>query len=118
MAELGMERQVDLVNASNGAVSDSTVSRIMTTEDYIPRRDSLVGLAGALRVEPRELVLFVFELGPEPTPQRQLHPLAEEVDRALAPDSPLPQRDRDATADLIDRVLAPVRPLMRRPKSA
>lgn len=121
MTELGLRRQVDLVaaiEATGGKGSDSTVSRLINQEGMLPDRSTLLALAGALQVDPKELVLFVYDLGDQPTAPPAPHPLASEIDRMLDPKSPLSEKDRERTADFIDQIMEPLRPRMRRRKSA
>lgn len=115
MGELGMARQVDLVRASG--ISESTVSRIVLHPNYTPDRDTLVALAGALRVDPKELVLFVFDLQGAPVTPPTLIPRAMEVDRFLGPTSHLDETDREFLDTMLDRLIAPLRD-RRRPRRA
>jgi transcriptional regulator with XRE-family HTH domain len=48
----------------------------------------------------------------------QLHPVAYELGRMLAPDSPIPDDDRQALETVLDRMLEPYRKVMRRRRSA
>ncbi len=101
MGELGMTRQVDLVRASG--VSDSTVSRLFLHEGYIPDRDTLVALAAALQVDPKEFVLFVFDLDDAPTAGHVPHPLAAQLDRLLSAGTHLADDDRDLLEAMASR---------------
>jgi hypothetical protein len=114
MADVGMVKQVDLVRASGTdpatgrpRISESTVSRLILSEEYIPNRDTLVALADALRVDPKALVLFVFELGDTPAAQQPLHPRAAEVDRLLGPASRLTDEDKTLYDTMIGRLIEP-----------
>jgi transcriptional regulator with XRE-family HTH domain len=126
MTDLGMQRQVDLVRASttiapsiglDTGISDSTVSRLIYTDDYMPDRDTLALLARTLRVDFDELVLFVFRGAEGQKPAvvgEQIHWLAAELNRILTDDSPEHADDRAAIEDLVDRVIEPTRKWMRR----
>ncbi len=108
MADVGMVKQVDLVRATGGAISESTVSRIILDADYLPRRDTLIALARALRVDPKALVLYVFELDGPPAPAEPLHPRAAHVNRILGPTSRLSDDDRAFLDTMIERLIEPV----------
>lgn len=103
MKELGMTRQVDLVRASG--VSDSTVSRLFLQEGYTSDRDTLVALAGALRVDPKDLVLFVFDLDNAPVSTHTPHPHAVQIDQLLSPGTHLPDEDRDLLEAMVGRLI-------------
>lgn len=116
-----MTKQVDLVRASGidpiaqrPRISDSTVSRIVLHPGYTPDRDTLVALADALRVDAKDLVLFVFDLQDAPAPQPTLIPEAMEIDRLLGPESHLDQADREFLGGMLDRLVAPLRERRRR----
>jgi hypothetical protein len=121
MDALGMRRQVDLVaaiTATGGQVSDTTVSRLINHEGSLPDRNTLLSLAVALQVDPKDLVLFAFDLDDEPAAPPAPHPLASELDRMLDPKSPLPKKDRERLADFVGQIMEPFRPAMRRRRSA
>ncbi len=111
MGELGMARQADLVRASG--ISESTVSRIVLHPGYTPDRDTLVALAHALQIDPKALVLFVFDLDNEPAPAYTPHPRAAQIDRLLGPGthlSPDKQEHLDGMLELlIEPLLKPTR---------
>lgn len=110
-----MSKQVDLVRASGidpvaqrPRISDSTVSRIVLHPGYTPDRDTLVALADALRVDAKDLVLFVFDLADAPAPQATLVPRAMQVDRLLGPQSHLDKAERDFLDGMLDRLIGPL----------
>jgi transcriptional regulator with XRE-family HTH domain len=115
MGELGMARQVDLVRASG--ISESTVSRIVLHANYTPDRDTLVALAGALRVDPKALVLFVFDLEDAPTAPPTLVPRAMQVDQLLSPTSHIDPAERELIDAMIGRVIAPYFERRRKPRA-
>lgn len=114
MRDVGMTKQVDLVRASGTDpatgrphISESTVSRIILSDEYIPNRDTIVALAKALRVDPKALLLFIFELGDTPATQTPLHPRAAEVDRLLGDASRLSDEDKALYDTMIARLIEP-----------
>lgn len=126
MTALGMQRQVDLVRASDAIASDigldtgiseSTASRLIYSDNYMPDRDTLALLARTLQVDFDELILFVHG-GPgrqaPSTVGHMLHPLAVELNQMLAEDSGVPDEDRAALEALTERIHAPLRKFMRR----
>jgi transcriptional regulator with XRE-family HTH domain len=129
MAAHGMQRQVDLVRASDqvaesvgadSGISDSTVSRLLYSDSYMPDRDTLVVLAATLQVDYRGLVLFVYEqsAGPPEATSEPIPPLALEIGRMLAQTSPVPEERRKALEVLLGRVIDPERKYMRRRRPA
>lgn len=115
MRDVGMTKQVDLVRASGTdpatgrpRISESTVSRLILSEEYIPNRDTIVALAEALRVDPKALLLFIFELGDTPADRQPLHPRAAEVDRLLGAASRLSDDDKAFYDTMIGRLIEPV----------
>lgn len=126
MGALGLDRQVQLADATAEAarhlwgagakgVSQSTVSRLIYYEDYIPDRNTLLMLAHAINVNPRWLVMFAFGLdGDEPaTVERErMDPLARELNAMLQPGVLEPgQRERLRIAT--DVCMTGFRPLAR-----
>ncbi len=111
MAEIGMQRQNEL--AARSGIADSTISRLLHTEQRRAHIPTLRKLAEGLDLDANALVAFVYD-GDPTEPVAGPHPLAAEIARMLAADSPLPVGERDLLVVLLDRVVAPVRPLMRR----
>ncbi len=114
MADVGMTKQVDLVRASGTdpatgrpRISESTVSRLILSEEYIPNRDTIIALAEALRVDPKALLLFIFDLGDTPATAKPLHPRAAEVDRLLGDGSRLSDDDKVFYDTMIARLIEP-----------
>ncbi len=122
MGELGLARQADLVRASGvdpdtgrTRISESTVSRIVLHPGYTPDRDTLVALAAALHLDPKALVLFVFDLDGEPAPEYTPHPRAVQIDRLLGPDSPLADDERQRLDGMLELLVEPLlRPTRRK----
>ncbi len=113
MGELGMARQADLVRASG--ISESTVSRIILHPGYTPDRDTLVALAQALHLDPKALVLFVFDLDNEPAPVYTPHPRAAQIDRLLGPDTQLSEEKQEHLDGMLELLIEPLlRPTRRR----
>ncbi len=111
MAEIGMTQQNDL--AARSGVANSTISRLLYTEQRRAHIPTLRRLAEGLDLDANALVAFVYD-GDAAVPGEVPHPLAAEITRMLAPDSPLPDEERALLVALLDRVVAPSRRLMRR----
>jgi hypothetical protein len=120
MAEIKLHQQVDLVRASE--TSDSTVSRLIYIPGYNPDHDTVVKLAGGLRLDVDEFSRFIRSGAASPTPTPvaagEYQSLIEDVTRALADDSPLSAEEKAARAGMIDLVIDPVRKQLHRPSRA
>lgn len=121
MSELGMARQVDLVRATGGNISESAVSRIITQPNYFPDHKTLEYLADGLRIDRRSLILFAYGLE-DGAPRREntggIHPLAMRLDRVLQSDGGASDDDRRTVEIIVDRVITPIEDDMRRRKTA
>ncbi len=118
MTDLGMRRQAELVRRAAGIgwkLSDSTVSRLIYNDASFDR-ETLLGLAHTLDLDPSWLVLYAYgltDIDAMRDAPPAVHPRAVEIEQMLADDSPLPAGDREILDTILDRVIASYRPLMR-----
>jgi transcriptional regulator with XRE-family HTH domain len=104
--------------ARDAGVSPSAVSRWINRKER-PTPRLLERIAPKMGTSPADLIRLAYpesaaealaELGAAVT---EVHPLAAEVARMLAPDSPVPAEDRQLLEALLERVVEPLRQYMR-----
>jgi transcriptional regulator with XRE-family HTH domain len=101
MSAAGFRSYAQLARAAE--ISGSTLSRIINGGVDRPEPESLDALAVALNLDPDELRAragYATTGGPRP-----LHPLAAEIDQALAPNSALSPERRANLEQLLDRIM-------------
>ncbi len=121
MKDLGYRRQADLARAAN--LGPELISRAIT-KPLKPDIPTLRALAGALALDPNDLIAFVHRTDDErDTPAVRpttpaLDPDIAETNRLLRPDSPLTDDQRDELRAFLRRLNASYLPARRRGRTA
>lgn len=108
MLAVRLTKQWQLAQASG--LSQATISRLIYEQGHNPDRNTIAGLAAALQIPERDLLLKVHDmLATMRIQPRAGDPLAAEVARLIGPDSPLTAGEQETLRVQLRSVLEPYR---------